>query len=214
MIIIKAEHAKTIQNFISNEEARYYLNGFNVEPNPNGGASIIATDGHVMGVIHDTEGRCDNSAIIQLNKEMVKACKAGREVGQRILVIDPAENQARVVLLNEEGPEAADIPPKDALAVQYQVLIDATFPDWERVLPLDVSGDAANYSHVTVAKFVKARKELNGDKSFRITSNGTSPGIVQFSGNPEFFGVIMPMRGDDFEPVLPRWLKRDQAEAA
>jgi len=61
--VIKAEYARLIQPFISQEDFRYYLNGFAIEPHPNKGVVIVATDGHKLGAFHDESGACDSKMI-------------------------------------------------------------------------------------------------------------------------------------------------------
>ena len=39
-------------NFAARKDVRYYLLGVCVQPNPLGGATMVATDGHVLGAFH------------------------------------------------------------------------------------------------------------------------------------------------------------------
>lgn len=45
--------------FVSKEETRYYLNGVLIEPAPQGGVFLVATDGHRLVCFHDPEGMTD-----------------------------------------------------------------------------------------------------------------------------------------------------------
>jgi hypothetical protein len=57
--IINARYYIEAGAFVTKEMSRYTLNGIRVEPHPEGGAVIVATDGHTMGIFHDREGKCD-----------------------------------------------------------------------------------------------------------------------------------------------------------
>ena len=72
--IIKAEHALTIQPFISTKQTRYYLNGFALQPTPLGGV-VVATNGRILGVINATEAKVHASVIVQLDKQFLAKCK-------------------------------------------------------------------------------------------------------------------------------------------
>src|SRR5882724_168719 len=77
--VIKAEYVRLIQPFISQEDFRYYLNGFAIEPHPNKGVVIVATDGHKLGAFHDESGACDSKMIGALPQSL-----ASRRVSVRI----------------------------------------------------------------------------------------------------------------------------------
>lgn len=54
-----------ISLFASKSDVRYYLEGVFIESNPKGGVNIVATNGHVMAVMHDPEGFAHKQIIVK-----------------------------------------------------------------------------------------------------------------------------------------------------
>lgn len=150
---------------ISTEQTRYYLNGVYVSAAPEGGALLVATDGHWLIAIRDPRGVVEGSGIVALNDSMRKALTKhrtdyGRSVhgrgAERVLIVGSGETvkdaRAMIVLGGPvETPKDADpvdpradtltnldVPGRDVMQAQfYDVLIDGTFPDFHRVIPSD-----------------------------------------------------------------------------
>jgi len=91
--------------------------------------------------------------------------------------------------------------------------IDGTFPDYARVVPSmprcpDIWG--GGFNGALVADFGKIAGELakhfdKGVGVFRLlSSDPTSPALIQFPSTPEAFGVLMPMRCET-DSGLPEW---------
>lgn len=180
----------------STEETRYYLNGVHVEPHPEKGIVMVATDGHTLAVAHDPDGSCDRPAIIDT--------KSGGAIFKA-----PAKyrDSSRVELTQQPdvGPHAflarrfVEHPDKGVQDETYGVCreVDGTFPDWRRVVPWDAfDEDEAKwhgaYNPTLIAKFCKPFMNPTGIE-FRQRSEH-EPTVVAIPGLSWFVGVIMPMR--------------------
>ncbi|MGO4480010.1 hypothetical protein AB4Z32_27685, partial [Massilia sp. 2TAF26] len=62
--------------FMGKSDPRHYLNGINVRPHPNGGAIIAASNGHVLGAVHDKLATCEHEVTLHLASGIVTACRA------------------------------------------------------------------------------------------------------------------------------------------
>ena len=86
--------------------------------------------------------------------------------------------------------------------------IDFAFPDWRRVFPSSVSGEAAQFDAAYPALFLKAARMFAKDAQIRIGHNGLSPALVSWlpsEAGLDAFGVLMPMRTKDHMTVPPMW---------
>jgi hypothetical protein len=203
-IKIAAEYARLIQPFISKEETRYYLNGFHVEPRKRGGVYIVATDGHRMGVFWDEHGICQKTAIIQLPKSVLDACKPRKDGIANFLFIDGDGSEATATVACEDRALATITVPG--------VLIDGSFPAWERVLPVHdpkVSGAATMFNSQYYSDFGSAAGR-KGAGVWTWARDEKSPALVRVGTRRDFFGVLMPMRSD--ETGYPAWIEAPKPE--
>jgi DNA polymerase III sliding clamp (beta) subunit (PCNA family) len=88
--------------------------------------------------------------------------------------------------------------------------VDGQFPDYIRVLPKDpMTGETAQYDPAIVQKFVKAAKYLGltPKNGVPIGHNGGGGALIDL-GEPNFIGVIMPMRVEPVNATPTRFLTR------
>jgi|GEM_PF-6022871 len=104
--------------FVTTEESRYALHSLRIEPHPEKGVLVIATDGHSMAVFHDTGGECEREGVtLVFNKSLSDMC-----TGERILEV-PDDESARLL---DRGREV----------VRFSGIVEpGEFPDWRKVLP-------------------------------------------------------------------------------
>lgn len=191
--------------FVSKEETRYYLNGVCIEPHPEQGVLIVATDGHRMAILHDEEGHTNGRWICPLPKEIKAAAKGHR----RIRFEDD-----RAVLVDDETRLIDCAAPA----------IDGTFPDWRIVLKDTIHNGCKNlgigFNGRYLAEFAKIGATL-GLKNPCVTfaaANKEDPVLVRIDGAPEFLGVQMPMRSDqphisDATESMPGWMPKSSYPA-
>lgn len=210
MIRFNAELFKLASAFQGIKDIRYYLNGVKIEPHPEKGAVAIATDGHMMGVVHDENGICTTPMIIRCPKALMSACKAPSKIepGTRHLIV--VDGRASIHTFDNNMDRIKD---GEIFILPNNPEIEGLFPNWRHLVPNceDLEqGMAATISAPILKRFVDVattndrfghglifwqRKE--GDKA-------NTAVLVQFAKKPEFVGIVMPMR-DDIHTFPPRW---------
>jgi Ftsk gamma domain len=210
---LKARLVAAICKFKATHDIRYYLNGVYVEPSPDGGAYIVGTNGHALGLWYDPSAEVERAIILRIEKKLEAAC-AGAET-KRLLVLDgrlAVVDKTEEIYIQPNGGGTAGIPFE----------ISGKFPDWRKVIP-EVDYQRRIYdvfrpeylAHVGQA----LRIGTNQDKFSAIALNQRSSGaaIVAMStsaveGANNFIGVVMPMREDN-GIKQPAWLAKAKAAA-
>ncbi len=191
---IQPSHLRAFLLFAAKEDVRYYLNGIRVTT-ASGAPEWHATDGHRL-IIHrapaDTAYPVDVDVIIPRAaiEQVLKACT--RKTESVAITVDGA-----AITL------AADSARVDAIA------IDGKYPDVSRVVPKQISGEAAGFNAHYLADCARASALIrNVDKNspfMGIGYNGMGPALVILSDAA--FALVMPMRMDR-EPAkvtVPDW---------
>lgn len=208
---IDATKLAAIAGFQSTEESRYYLCGVHVELAANGGVTLVATDGHKLGAIIDSNGALTSwcatreNIIIPTSKELLRACKQGRH-----------EDRVRRVEIyrDDQGMTFAEIrhyPSNQGTigligAIFPIALIDGTFPNWRNVFAhIDVDPDAGpgffTFDPALLKPFALGLRRAQ--LSFGVTDAKTAIIVRCSSGDDDgicgdFIGVLMP-----FDNVIP-----------
>ncbi len=205
----------------SKEETRYYLRGVYVEPHHDCGVTLTATNGVKMIVIHDEDGKADESAIINLD-DVLKLCKSKRGVAP-VVTIDTRATDA-MIYDTREGQR---------IGVALGARIDGTFPDYRRAIPRKfknatvpafasqhLSDLAAVGTELAAHFFTEFKpKELNiTDRKdcVQISAEdcdrpGGSPALVSWFLIPQAFAVLMPVKGKSEDASLPSWFSHSRA---
>lgn len=216
MSIVKIDAGlfRIVHTAVSTEETRYYLNGVYIEPHADGGALLVATDGHRLLAAHDPLASCQESSIVQLPKEALALCKRPKTVDRRELVID---TQNAVATINNIKPADAGAtePVAEMIAAFQANVIDGTFPDWRRVTPTELldknAADSPAFNGLYLKAFGNLAMEIGKHSGLQTVamrmsiSDGHSPVVIRWSGQPNIFGVLMPMR-DDVRGFLPAFM--------
>lgn len=124
-------------------------------------------------------------------REALEAVKP-RKVGRATLPITIEIDVARRLENKITGATSAITP-----------LIDGKYPDWRRVIPKSVSGEAAQIQAEYIGDFGRVA-ELLGTKYPMIHHNGSSGGAI-VNNLGAALGVVMPMRLDEPFNGLPAW---------
>jgi len=199
MAIVPAAEYLFMCRFASDEETRFYLKGVAIQPAPKAGAYLIATDGHVMGVmrLEDDQATATHAGfILSADKTLRAAVKSGKREQAWIIC---REDRADIVRLG-----AAMSPTMDDLATAPVSLsisgmaayIDGTFPDWRRVLPATITGKREGQNKMGVECCAGVRPDLlarfqREDKPVSFDWNGTDAMMID-NGDERFIGVVMP----------------------
>lgn len=200
---LQARLVAAIAQFKASNDIRYYLNGVYVEPRSAGGAVIVATNGHAMGVWLDESGEIERPVILRIGAKLQAACQGADT--KRLTIID---NRLAVIGQAQKGGL------KDVeLYVQPQPgdwEVPGKFPDWTGVVHL-IDGSPSLHSAINpeyIAMMDRAISIGVGDKFKSITVRQGAPhaGIVfTTAATLNFVGVIMPLR--DQEGPFPDWIK-------
>lgn len=208
---------------ISKEETRYYLNGVYVTSCKDGGAVLVATDGHIMIILRDPRGVVSGSGIVDLStslKRELKEPRGGLLIAERAVMASDkvayVVESARVhknkdgveVEPREDLPALFDTPDKRVIAAQYQrPTIDGKFPDYTRAVP--TNAEAVNAMGAFNATLLnRVGQALNSGRSLTLQltvgADPKGPSLANGDGTVDGFGVIMPLRFDH-KRGLPGW---------
>ena len=212
--IIKAAYVAQAVQFMSKEETRFYLCGLHICANPTGGARIVATDGHLLGIFHDAGGIVDAPNIWPISKTLLASCKPQKtDYGVRRWVV-LGEGRAVVALANT-AQVAGEVAASNIVHQEFISPIDGTFPDYTRVVPVPIVGEtgwAADHFNPEILGRASspAYWTEDGDRrkhplSVIVASSALgSPAVLKVSERNDFFSIIMPTRavGDH---TLPSW---------
>lgn len=192
--IINAKYYIEAGAFTCKELSRYVLSAVRIEPHPKGGAVIIATDGHTMGIFHDIEGKCDEGVTVSYRPEIARLAKAKKGI-KRIMRVN-----GEVDLL-DRGKE-------DKLLVRFFGAIEtnAKFPDWKMVLPKEADAkNLADFNGEYLHRCAIAKKEFRSDSITIFQKDRESQAVIR-NQRPDFVGIVMPMKGGQTEPY-PSYLQ-------
>jgi hypothetical protein len=207
---VSARLVAAIGQFRADCDIRYYINGIYVEPIEGGGALIVATNGHVMGMWRDITGIVERPAILRFDKRLEVACKGSSQ--KRLTIIDD-----RLVVLTMTGEVSSETYVQNRFSSkQGSWEVEGKFPDWKRVVPADSSGrmlhDPVNATYFGLMS--RAIQIGTGEKfaGFSFLQPSTGSGVaVTVSCVDDFFGIIMPFRAD--ATGYPKWISEIKASA-
>jgi DNA polymerase-3 subunit beta len=195
MLTIEPKYLKALLVTAGKGDVRYYLNGVAFDGQAE--RTIWASaDGHRMSLY---KGQASDDG----------------ETGLGILSREYAEAVLKVAGKNKRLLFTVDV---KALTIAESItgmagkLVDGKFPDYRRVVPATCSGQVAQFNPEFVGDLVKQSKAMGCSRYASIGHNGESGALITFSDS-EFFGVLMPIRG---EPglVAPDWFTEKTEETA
>lgn len=135
---IRASLARLAMTAMSHHDIRFYLNGILVEPRPEGGAFIIATDGHRLMAIIDAEATCDARIILKPDRTTQKYLPpvddSKRDTKLATLQLS-AYNGKPALLVTDADGKPAHLQIDDASLNDLRGGDRPMYPDWRSVLP-------------------------------------------------------------------------------
>lgn len=201
---IHLNHLKCANVAASDEQTRYYLNGVHVNI-VSQHVEYVSTDGARLIVVRhelSTDSPCvwPAGGIIIPSKliERIKISKKADDTAEATI-------DGNTVTINYCGE------------IYAAPAIDATFPDWRRVVPDTCSGEIAQFNASYLHDFSKAAKIMGYEtKAPNVSHNGSCAAFVNFlNNNPELgFGIIMPIRTNDPITECPAWIRPQAATQA
>lgn len=202
---LQARLVAAIYAFKAKNDIRYYLNGIYVAPIEGGGAVIVATNGHAMGMWRDITGQVERPAILRVSKDLRNACKECET--HRLSIAD-----GRLVVVGADGADVY-IQPNDVDSPGWEV--PGKFPDWLKVVPDKCQIGPMGAFQPQYAKLVnKALLIGRGSDFASVTLRQSEKNLsilVASPDSPDFAAVIMPVL-DDGKGAYPAWLSDMKAK--
>jgi DNA polymerase-3 subunit beta len=196
IIHISRSKLKAASYFSGVKDIRYYLNGILIESTPMQ-TRVVATDGHALFC----------------SKDDAKGDNEGTFTG-----IVPNDIVKQILAWKAPYKSAADLPVVITTAADEQraewcgstavfKLIDGKFPEYARVVPTDVSGEASHFNPDLLIRCKKAAEALGTSSKgfYAFKQGGDGSGIAVFS--TESFAVVMPMRGEKADVADVAWAR-------
>ena len=196
IIHISRNKLKAAAIFAAKDDIRYYLNGILIESTPMQ-TRVCATDGHALFCAKD-DAKGDNvdSFVGIVPNDTVKQILAWKA---------PYKGAADlpVVITTAETEQRAEWCGNTAVIK----CLEGKFPEYARVVPEKVSGDASHIDPELLMRCKKAAEVLGTSKlgHFAFKQGGDGSAIAVFS--VEAFAVVMPMRGDKADVADVAWAR-------
>lgn len=206
-LCLSAMRVAVVAPFMAKQDPRHYLNGINVRPHPEGGAVICATNGTIMGAVHDKFAVCDQEVTLQLHPSIVIACRAHHSDRRQLVMF-----KGRLAVT--EGDQEICIQPGDP------VITGDAFPRYERVIPSEAAlrpGLKGNFQVRLLATLQDAIKVVNSGKRayapiyfFHVDGDANCVGVARSACLDEFVAVVLPVHDQAPDSSTPAWVKAAQ----
>lgn len=212
MIRFNATYLKHLFPFKADvRDPRYYLNSIHIAPHEDGGAVLVACNGHTMMCIRDTTAVCTAPVTISVRAE---AAKYGAKHGGRtdaIAIIDTTTQ--RLTITGGLAGEELYIQPGKCLLELDGKGKPHGYVDWRKVLPrfdklLPGGADPINIKYHELASKAHPLASRHGAavRFWQVGPTGTL--VVEFCDAPEFMLLIMPLMSKSPGPrTLTAWEK-------
>ena len=183
--------------FAASKDVRYYLCGILIESTPLQ-TRIVATDGHAMFCAKD-DAKDDNAGTFTgiVPNDTIKQILAWKA---------PYKTETPVIFTTNDDPAGAHRAEWAGNTAVFK-LLDGKFPEYARVVPAEVSGEASHFNPELLIRCKKAVEALGTNKfgHFAFKQGGDSSAIAVFSS--EAFAVVMPTRGDKADVGDVAWAR-------
>mgnify|MGYP003330163777 CR=1 FL=1 len=203
MITINKTALKAVSRFAAKSDIRYYLVGVLVEATATE-TRLVATDGHTM-LIHRMKAENTHAWTGIVPLDTVTAILKHKTASKRVdFPIELHETASQHELRIDYSGQAFIFKP-----------VDGNFPDYRRVIPKEITGEAACYQPEFLQRVQDAAADLGNAKmaGFAMGYNGNSAAVCSI--NPDCLAVIMPLR-QDMLPAGPAgfdWAREPAAAA-
>mgnify|MGYP003654824904 FL=1 len=203
-IHISRNKLKAAAIFAAAKDVRYYLCGILIESTPMQ-TRVCATDGHALFCAKD-DAKGDNAGAFTgiVPNDTIK----------QILSWKASHKTEVPVIFTTNDDPAGEHRAEWAGNTAVFKLIDAKFPEYARVVPAEVSGEASHLNPELLMKCKKAAEALSTSSKgfYAFKQGGDNSAIAVFSS--EAFAVIMPMRGEKADVADVAWAREALPVAA
>lgn len=174
------------------DETRFLLNGLNIEPVKDGNL-LVATDGRRLGVLFQPGEPIKQSFILpRWIMDFIPLKGAAKDLELELV-------SSKEIMIKGEQMPLMSIEP-----------IEGDYPKWRQVVPSTPFAPAnINLSALVLEPFIACAKVLCPQSpTLYFRQNGDEIGAISvFIGNPNFYGVIMPVREEGSTKQIPDWAK-------
>lgn len=223
---VNPRYFAAIHCFAATQDVRHHLNGITIEPHPEKGAIIMATNGYHMGAIHDPDGWAAEPIIVgDLSRQLIDACTGklpergkrpkddklrGKKTKKRdALPLSPqrlwiGENGALLDWASQASEPPASPFDDPVLFADRISLIDAAPVNWRMMIPTKRQADCPMplVNLELLAPICQAAKVLG--ESFgipaacrlEVVDNRIIARLPCIPDRDRFVAVVMPMRDD------------------
>ena len=226
---VNPKYFAAIHQCAAQKDVRYYLNAVHIEPHPQGGVVVVATNGHFMGAIHDPDGwiapGVQSVLIGAVSKRLLSACMARRGPdGEPPALLWIAEKYSLVSSL-EDAAEEPELFGQHAHLTERTELVDGKFPDWRRVVPSQRQHFEGQFPCINgeylevfnkIGVMLSGQKRWSGGGMYLEASASNAKIVVRFNAHDlidRFVGVVMPMKGNEVKSILPAWAMTEAKSA-
>lgn len=194
-VIINAQYYKEAMAFVPTSQSRYALNCIHIEPHPEKGVLIVATDGHRLGIFRDINGECAEAVTVNAYRpalDFIDQQSAVVRITEDLEIV-PAQRVNGVV---ECGPAIVVFP---GVALSKQ-----SFPNWRATVPQEapVGRLACSGNYLSSC----ALDALNGNVRIWHKPEGKHQMIVRAAGRDDFVAIVMPLTNDSTDTAYPDFL--------
>lgn len=193
-ITIKQSTIKAVSHAMAKSDIRYYLNGMLIHTNGHD-TRIVATDGHRLNI-----AIVERTMLIEQPQQfiipdtlvsIICKCKA------------PRNDKSPKVTFNFSDGKVSALLPDGTESVSK--LIAGSYPDYDKVIPHILSGEAAQYNPVYVMDAFKACADYLDIKNPNVALSMNGPGCAAMSCG-DFVALIMPWNVDPVSSLDSRLL--------
>lgn len=203
MIQFNATYLKHLLPFKAHQDIRYYLNAIHIAPHEDGGAVLIACNGHTMMCVRDASAICDAPTTFSVHADAAR--HGAKKRGSRDALASLEKKTQRLTISDGETLEELYLQPGKCLIENTKGLVDG-YVDWRKVMPpfdrlLPGGADAIDVRYHELA--AKAHPLGKGTaRAIRFWQAGpTASLVVEFCDAQEFMLIIMPLMSHAKDPA-------------
>ena len=181
--MIPVKYLNAARQFAATKDTRAYLKGVYVD-----GDRIVGCDGAMCGVFRLPEP-------VPFKVLLPNTLLDRLKIPKQITTVDLSVEDSKVIIsyAGAQVTEEVDCP---------------NYPDYRRVMPKSVTGEAAQFDISLLNRINKAAEALHGKSAtsrVRIAHNGQGPALIHLD-DENFTGCITPLRDQDVPRETPAWV--------
>lgn len=195
-IKVNAKFLAACSLFTAKTDDRPYITGVSIEPHRDGGALMVATNGHIILACHDKEAVIESPILVKPGTKMTKRWREGEiEIGSDAMILQSGKTAGSLIAIERlEG--------------------EWTFPDWRRNLPRQrpsMKTDGCLPAGAYMALFDEAGRILGATCKFAPNDHGPWPVIFAPTlTDGSAYGILMPVGekvyGCPVGSMPPKWV--------